>query len=236
MVEPVETRSAQYAFGVTDRLDPNRLDSLWDFADPDASADRFRAELATAAPVAAAELSTQLARALGLAGHGSEADAVLDGIDSDDPTVRVRIALERGRRLNSSGRPTDAIPFFRDALEVAQSAGEDFLAVDALHMLAIADEANAIEWAGRGIRAVESSTDARTQRWAIALHNNLGWFHFDAERYTEALVEFEAADAAARAHGTPEQQRLAAEATAECREALTLLQRRRQPGDVVEGR
>ncbi|MEQ1735010.1 MAG: hypothetical protein ABL886_01105 [Rhodoglobus sp.] len=205
---------------MTDRLDPIRLDELWDFSDPQASAERFRAELATAAPVAAAELSTQLARALGFAGRGDEADALLDSIDSDDAVVGIRIALERGRRLNSSGRPAEAVPLFLHAYEAAEAAGEPFLAVDALHMLAIADEPNAVDWAGRGICAVASSTDSRTQRWAIALHNNLGWFLFDGGRFAEALVEFEAADAAAQAHGTPEQQRFAREAIAECRASL----------------
>ena len=198
-----------YAGRVTDRLDPARLDELWDFADAAASADRFRTEIASAPPVATDELRTQLARALGLAGRGDDADALLDSIASDDLVVRARVALERGRRRNSSGHPDEAAPHFEQALELAQSAHEDFLAVDALHMLAIADQAGSAEWAAQGVALAEASADPRTHRWLIALHNNLGWLHHDAGRYPEALAEFEAADAAARAHGSEDQQQIA---------------------------
>jgi len=134
---------------VTDRLDPARLDELWDFADAAASADRFRAEIASAPAIAADELRTQLARALGLGGQGDDADALLGSIASDDLVVRARVALERGRRRNSSGHPEQAIPFFEQALELARSAHDDFLAVDALHMLAIADRGGSAQWAAR---------------------------------------------------------------------------------------
>lgn len=194
---------------MTDRLAPARLDELWDFSDPAGSAERFRAEAEHAGPIAAAELATQRARALGLAGEREQADAVLDAIDSSEPIVIIRLALERGRRANSDGRPDEAIPSFIAALEGAEHEKEDFLAVDALHMLAIADEARSGEWAARGIRAVDNSDDPRTKRWAIALHNNLGWLHHDAGLFDEALSEFELADAAAQRHGSEEQQQLA---------------------------
>jgi len=207
---------------MTDRLDPARLDSLWDFEHADASAARFAEEIAAAtSPAVVAELQTQRARALGLAGHGAEADALLASVDAVSPVVEVRLALERGRRLNSDGHPAGAVPLFVEALERAEASGEDFLAVDALHMLAIADELRSAEWAGRGIRFVEKSPDARTQRWSIALHNNLGWSHFDAERYRDALGEFELSLAAAERYGTEQQQQWAREAIAEATERLT---------------
>lgn len=205
---------------MNDRLDPSRLDELWDFSDPDASAERFRTEIPGASPAAAHELSTQLARALGLAGRFDEAKAVLDAIQSGEPVVRIRLALERGRLANSAGRPAEAVPSFAGALELAEVAGEDFLAVDAAHMLAIADEERAGEWAARGIQLVDASSDLRTKRWAIALHNNLGWLHHDAGLYPEALDEFQRADAAALAHGTSEQQQIAQWAIARCLRSL----------------
>jgi tetratricopeptide (TPR) repeat protein len=198
-----------------DRLDPALLDSLWDFDDLDATIERFRTTDVDG-PVASAELQTQLARALGLAGRTEEADAVLDAVDPAEAVVRIRLALERGRCANSSGRPEEAVPSFAAALELAEAEGEDFLAVDALHMLAIADDAHSGEWAARGIHSVDVSTDARTKRWAIALHNNLGWLHHNAGLYPEALAEFELADAAAREDGTAQQQQWAREAIDEC--------------------
>ena len=137
------------------RLDADRLDQLWDFADPGGSAQRFRAELAAGpAPSASAELVTQLARALGLQGRFDQADELLDEVRVEGllPVVAVRVALERGRVRNSSGRPADAVPMFAQALDLARAADEDFLAVDAAHMLAIADGANAQEWTRLGAR------------------------------------------------------------------------------------
>ena len=203
---------------MTDRLDPARLDELWDFSNPAASAQRFRDEKAEG--TARAELQTQLARALGLAGDTSGADAVLDAITSGEPVVRIRVALERGRLFNSAGRPAEALPLFSEALDIAEAAGEDFLAVDAAHMLAIADEEHSGEWAARGIQMVAASTDARTKRWAIALHNNLGWLHHDAGLFEEALAEFELAAEAATSHGSAQQQQWASEAIAEALQSL----------------
>jgi tetratricopeptide (TPR) repeat protein len=202
------------------RLDPAHLDALWDFDDPAGSAERFRKELASASPIASAELSTQLARALGLAGRGTDADAVLADIPEIAIVVAIRLALERGRRLNSSGRPEDAVPYFERALELARAEHEDFLAADAAHMLAIAEPARALEHSQTALDIVDATSDERTKRWGISLHNNLGWWYHDAEDYESALNEFELADAAARARGTLDQQQIARWAIARCYRSL----------------
>lgn len=196
------------------------LDSLWDFSDPTASAARFADAATTASPTAAAELLTQRARALGLAGDRAAADALLDTVADPDAVVAIRVALERGRLFNSAGERPEAVPLFAEALELATAAGEHFLAIDAAHMLAIADDERAGEWTARGIQIVDSATDPRAQRWGIALHNNLGWTHHDAELFDEALAEFEAADAAAQAHGSIEQQQVAQWSIARCLRSL----------------
>jgi tetratricopeptide (TPR) repeat protein len=196
-------------------LDPELLDGLWDFDDPVASEQRFRHALdeAVGGSCAAAELTTQLARSLGLQGKFDDATALLDGVAGADPVlptvVRVRLALERGRLLNSSGDPAAATAQFREALVLAEGIGADFLAVDAAHMLAIADRDHADEWTNRGLRAVTRSADPRTQRWAGSLHNNAGWARHDAGDYAAALDEFEAARTAYAEHGTVEQVRVA---------------------------
>ena len=129
-------------------LNQQTLDQLWDFDDPALSEDRFRAAVSEDRYDAdeRAELSTQLGRAIGLQGRYEEADALLDAVDADEPTVAVRVLLERGRVLNSSGHPQMAVPLFEQAAELADHLGEEFLAVDALHMLAIADSAHAETW------------------------------------------------------------------------------------------
>lgn len=205
---------------MTERLDPALLDSLWDFGDPAASAERFADAAASATPTAAAELLTQRARALGLAGDRAAADAVLDAISDPHPIVAIRVALERGRLFNSAGERPEAVPLFTEALELATAAGEHFLAIDAAHMLAIADDERAGQWTARGIQIVDAATDPRAQRWGIALHNNLGWTHHDAGLFDEALAEFEAADAAARTLGSTEQQQIAQWSIARCLRSL----------------
>ena len=199
-------------------LNQQTLDQLWDFDDPALSEDRFRAAVSEDRYDAdeRAELSTQLGRAIGLQGRYEEADALLDAIDGDEPTVAVRVLLERGRVLNASGHPEMAVPLFEQAAELADHLGEEFLAVDALHMLAIADSAHAETWTRSALEYASTVHDERTKRWIVALHNNLGWTLHDAGRCTEAMVEFQLAEQWAGRVGTPRQQELAREAIQAC--------------------
>jgi tetratricopeptide (TPR) repeat protein len=216
-----------------DRLDPELLDRLWDFDDPVASEARFRQALdaSVAGSTRKAELTTQLARAVGLQGKFDDATALLDAVDITDtdtaanrPTVdavvRIRLSLERGRLLNSAGDPAAATEHFRDAWVLAVDSGEDFLAIDAAHMLAIADRERADEWTALALRAVTRSADPRTRRWAGSLHNNAGWSRHDAGDYAAALEEFNAALTAYSANGTVEQVRVARWAVARALRSL----------------
>ena len=195
-----------------DRLDPDRLDALWDFDDPAGSEARFRDALAASPPgTAAAELTTQLARAVGLQRRFDEATALLAGVDTTGaaPVVAVRVALERGRVLNSSGRAADAVPYFMDALTAADGADEEFLAVDAAHMLAIADADRAMAWNRRALDMIDAASDPRVRRWAGSLHNNIGWTLHDQGDYVGALRHFRQALAAHSDTGKPEQVQVA---------------------------
>jgi tetratricopeptide (TPR) repeat protein len=168
-----------------------------------------------------AELATQLGRAIGLQGRFEEADALLDSIDGEDePTIGIRIILERGRILNSSGHPAMAVPLFEQAAELGDHLGEEFLAVDALHMLAIADADHAELWTRSALEYASTAHDPNTRRWMVALHNNLGWALHGAGRFAEALVEFQLAEQWADRVGTPAQQQYARDAIVECEHAL----------------
>ncbi|MDF9752914.1 hypothetical protein [Arthrobacter sp. ES3-54] len=199
-------------------LEQKTLDQLWNFDDPAGSEASFRAAAADESYDAdeRAELTTQLGRAIGLQGRYEEADALLDSVDADEPTVAVRVLLERGRVLNSSGHPEMAVPLFEQAAELADYLVEEFLAVDALHMLAIADSAHAETWTRSALEYASTVHDERTKRWMISLHNNLGWTLHDAGRCTEAMVEFQLAEQWADRIGTPRQQELAREAIKAC--------------------
>ena len=199
------------------------LDELWDFGDPAGSDRRFAAEQASAAYTYSerAELLTQRARALGLQQRYEDAHALLGSLgDPGDPVVRTRRAIETGRLLNSAGRPAEAVPEFETAARTAGSAGLLFLQVDALHMLAIADQARSSQWAAQAIDLALTAPDDRTRRWLVSLYNNLGCWHADAGRQHDALAAFLAAQDWADRVGTEQQRVWAREAVDECRSSL----------------
>lgn len=175
---------------------------LWDFHDPEASAERFAAAAADESRPARhrAELATQHARALGLLGRFAEAHAVLDQVvarTGPDDVARVRVLLERGRLHRSAGTPRLAMPVLREAVRAAEGAGLTVLAVDALHMLALIHPAGAESWTVRALNHVRASSDPEVRRWAVALHTNLGWGLHDEGRLEEAFAHFEDAHRAA---------------------------------------
>ncbi|MGB3329208.1 MAG: tetratricopeptide repeat protein [Thermomicrobiales bacterium] len=197
-------------------FDPAALRAMWDFSAPEVSAERFATALSGLEPmsVRAGELTTQLARARGLAGAFPEGHRLLDDLAGDDPgglhpVVRVRVALERGRLRNSGGDPAAAIPDFREAVRLAQAAGRDDLAADALHMLAIADGDGEAAWYAQGVALASGSDEPPVRRWLGPFHTNHGWALHDAGHFDEALDAFAAALAAYREAGDAEGTRIA---------------------------
>lgn len=204
-------------------LNQEQLDAIWNFAEPEESEARFRVELVDGAWDAGerAELQTQLARTLGLQDRFDEAEALLSAIEAGEGSVvGIRLLLERGRILNSSARAVAAVPVFEEAAALAERLGNDFLRIDALHMLGIADAGNAERWAAAAIPIAEASPNPRTQRWLISLHNTLGWHRFDAGQLDAALAAFTTAAEWADAVGTENQRHWAAEAIEECTAAM----------------
>lgn len=187
-------------------LDGNTLDHLWDFDNPTVSELRFREAADQADGIATDELRTQIARAIGLQGGFAEALTLLDGITSDDAIVRQRIALERGRVHNSSGDVASAISHFREAHHLA---ADQFLTVDAIHMLAMTDIANASTWYRNGLSLAQQSIDPRVRRWEGSLRNNFAWHLADANDLAGALHAFREAEEWFRAHGTDRQLHIA---------------------------
>jgi tetratricopeptide (TPR) repeat protein len=175
----------------------DRLRSLWDFDDLDASEQRFRAQLdqETTDPNRA-QVLTQLARVEGLRGNFEECARLLDRAEplaGDDPVANIRLELERGRMYRSSGDPEAAFPLFQGAFARAIGAGESFLAGDAAHMCAISvDDRKVMEdWTQRGLELGEREADAAY--WAGPLLNNLAWAYHDDGDYERALQLFQRA-------------------------------------------
>jgi tetratricopeptide (TPR) repeat protein len=204
------------------------LDDLWDYDDPAASEARFRTavEAAEAAgdATAGAEARTQLARALGLQGQFEAGDAVLDGVDADHPAddrIRVRARLERGRLRRSSGDVAASIAPFEGAWELARTVGEDGLAVDAAHMLAIVDAPpGEATWHARALELADTSSDPVARKWRASLWNNIGWARFEAGDLDGALTAFETALAARREQTEAKEIRIAEWCVARCIRAL----------------
>jgi tetratricopeptide (TPR) repeat protein len=181
----------------------------WDFADPRLSRLRFAAVIDALPPGGAAALvfRTQIARTHSLSGEFDDAHAVLDAAEIRASDLEAgpardhalaRIAIERGRAFNAAGRPAEAAELFDSAYTLAGSAGAAGLAVDALHMSAIAagtldgDEA-ALRWNERAIAEAEGSDDPAARRWLASLLNNLGWSKHGLGLYEDALAAFERA-------------------------------------------
>jgi tetratricopeptide (TPR) repeat protein len=179
------------------------LDALWNYDDPAATEQKFRDLLPEAEQSDDGcyhlQLMTQLARTLGLQRKFEEAHQVLDSIEPQfpdaEPVVKVRYLLERGRVLNSSGKPDMALPLFTQAWETARSAGEDFHAVDAAHMIAIVepDPTQQLEWNHRALALAVQTSDERAKKWPASLYNNIGWTYHDSGDYAQALEHFEQA-------------------------------------------
>ena len=178
------------------------IDDLWDFDDPAASEQRFRAAAAVSSGPERILLMTQVARALGLQERYAEGHAVLDELlswDYDVPddtvhAVRARIGLERGRLFRSAGDPDQASAWFDDAAALAREARDEALEIDALHMQAlIVEPSEAIDLNRRALERARGATDPAARRWEASLLNNLGCALVDDGQLDDALTTFEEA-------------------------------------------
>lgn len=203
------------------------MDACWDYHDASASERRFRGLLGT--PLTSEsnrlELQTQLARAIGLQRRFPEALAILDEVSGQArdgmDRVQVRLALEQGRLLNSSGDRDASRPHFRRAWDLAVSRRLDGLAVDAAHMLAIVTappESSA--WNEKAMTLCRTSGDPVARRWRASLLNNMGWASHERGALTEALDLFEQALAARIERGTPREIQIALWCIARCLRSL----------------
>jgi len=205
----------------------DRLRPLWDFEDLDLSERRLNDQLdKESSDAGRAEVLTQLARVRGLREKFADGDRLIDqaqALSDGSAAIEARIQLERGRLRNSEGDAVAALPMFEAAFEIADRAGQEFLAADAAHMAAIAapDREGKLAWTERGIRIASESSDRDVTYWLGPLYNNLGWEYQDAGQYQAALEAFQHALAARERY--PEMPALiqhAKEAVAEALRAL----------------
>jgi len=202
---------------------PDRLRPLWDFDDLDATDARLREQLASEeSDCGRAEVLTQLARVRGLRDDFDGCEELLQEAEplAGDGVARVRIDLERGRKLRSSGDGAAAVPLFDAAFARACELREFWLAGDAAHMVAISDQSQMLEWTERGLALADAQPDAAY--WAGPLLNNLGWHYFEAGDHAQALEVFERAlEVRRRDPENPQAIEWAQEAVDEARAALS---------------
>ncbi|MGZ4413273.1 MAG: tetratricopeptide repeat protein [Gaiellaceae bacterium] len=204
----------------------DRLRPLWDFDDLEATESRFRVQLEGESDDAGrAEVLTQLARVEGLRDDFAGCERLLneaEAVAGASAVAKVRIDLERGRKVRSSGDPEGALPLFEAAFSRACESGEHYLAGDAAHMCALAvseDRAAMEEWTRRGLELGER--EASAAYWAGPLLNNLGWAYLDAGEHQHALELFERAlEVRRRDPDNPDAIAFAEEAVETARQAL----------------
>ncbi len=191
------------------------VDALWNYSDPAASEARFREALTKAQGDDALVLRTQIARTLGLRQRHEEAHRELDAVETAardaGAAVHVRIALERGRVLRSSGKPAEGKPLFVRAFETADANKLERLAADALHMIALVEpqQDERIAWNRRTIDYARKASDPRAQGWQAAAHNNIGSDLREAGRLDDSLAAFRDALAAYERKGRADEVRIA---------------------------
>ena len=178
----------------------HEFDKLWNYGDPAATEQKFREILDETDESKSLEfileLKTQIARTLGLQQEFVEAHTLLDEVEHDlkpDADIaRIRYLLERGRVLNSSGKPEDSKALFLKAWALGKQHGADFYAVDAAHMLGIVEEpAQQLIWNEKAMALAEISMDQRANGWLGPLYNNIGWTYHDLGKFEKALEIFE---------------------------------------------
>lgn len=177
------------------------FDSLWDYNHPQETEHKFRAQLSETRNSGDAgyyaELLTQIARTQSLQRAFAQAHATLDEVEqmlTDDMAVaRIRYLLERGRTFNSADESDSAIPLFMEAWALGKTSGEQDYAVDAAHMLGIAERTpeTRMSWNLQALDLAQRSTKAR--RWLGSLYNNIGWAYVESNDLERALALFERA-------------------------------------------
>lgn len=200
------------------------ISNLWDYSNPALSEQRFRDAALTASKDDALILETQIARTYGLRGDFSRAQEILAGMMTEltnaSPEVQARYYLELGRTYISTSHPLKAQTpenkeiarkLYTQAFDSASEARLDFLAIDALHMMATVDTEpkDQLAWDLKAIAYMEASSQPEAKKWEASLRNNVGYARYLLGDYDEALDQFKLSLAAHERSGNVRSIRIA---------------------------
>jgi tetratricopeptide (TPR) repeat protein len=190
------------------------IQSLWDYGQPAQTEQRLRDALPRADADERLELLTQIARTYSLRRDFDRAHRLLDEVQAQLAVAgikpKLRYLLERGRSFNSAGDAARARPLFVAAWEQGRAAGEEDLAIDAAHMVAIVDGGEeGLRWNRMALPLAQQTRDPQARRWTAPLLNNIGDQLRTLERYDEALESFRLAVPAYEVRGNAADVRMA---------------------------
>jgi len=137
---------------------------------------------------------TQVARTLGMQGHFVEARAALAEADQLLPASgkqRAQYWLELGRIENGEHNPVEALSCFQKSLGFATDAHDEYLMVDAAHMIAIVVPKESQPESGEfALSLARNASDEKTRRWTGPIANNLGWTYMESGQPENAVKCF----------------------------------------------
>ena len=198
--------------------------SLWDYSKPALSEQRFREALPGATADEALILQTQIARTYGLRKDFARAREILasisDAAKKASAEAQVNYLLELGRTYASPAHQRDALTaearqqarsLYLQAFETARLAQLDYLAIDALHMMPMADPdpKAQLEWDLKALAYLEGSSQPAARKWEASLRNNVGYAKHQLGQYDEALAQFKLSLAAHERAGKVKNVRIA---------------------------
>ena len=175
------------------------FNKMWNYSDPAGTREKFKDLLVNCENKNLdyiLQLKTQIARTHSLKAEFGEAHNILNEVEEklNDETIvaKIRYFLERGRTYNSANEKDKAKTLFVSAFDLSNEFELDNYAIDAAHMVAIAenDLDDKILWSEKGIDIAKNSSDDKVKRWIGMFYNNTGWDLFEAKRYDEALEKF----------------------------------------------
>ncbi len=198
--------------------------TLWDFGDPEISEARFLEAMYVANEDEKLILKTQIARSYGMRMDFDRAREILSevqpGLETVSDEVNAWYLLELGRTYCSTAHAKEALT--TEAREIARSSYRasfeqfrklqlDFNAIDALHMMTTVDTApdKQMHWNQQALDFMEQSGQVEAKKWEGSLRNNLGYAYHLAQRYEEALVDFDLSLKARQAAGNDNGVRIA---------------------------